>query len=147
MDKLIAPINEYVHIVSWWTLLSCVYLYWYTNGGLYIYANEDLNLFLASPLIIPCSIRVNKPGTSGPKHRWMSARSRRCFFTMASAIKRKTNTDGDNAAKKHAGPWSLGLKASMEDPNTRVDSDDMCVTIKDKYPKVGTSLAVTYLDC
>ena len=33
------------------------------------------------------------------------------------------------------GHWSQGLLASMEDPELLVKSDDMCVVIKDAYPK------------
>ena len=34
------------------------------------------------------------------------------------------------------GHWSLGLYASMEDPELRVLDDEKAVIIKDKYPKV-----------
>jgi len=39
-------------------------------------------------------------------------------------------------SKKHKGPWSQGLLASVTDPNLMVEEDDVTVVIKDKYPKV-----------
>ncbi|XP_014680665.1 PREDICTED: aprataxin-like isoform X2 [Priapulus caudatus] len=56
------------------------------------------------------------------------------------AAKRKLHEPG-NSSKNNVGPlakkghWSLGLKASMDDPELRVDRDEMVVIIKDKYPK------------
>ncbi|XP_055957576.1 aprataxin isoform X2 [Patella vulgata] len=41
----------------------------------------------------------------------------------------------NSAKKKGPGHWSTGLLTSMEDPEMKVDEDDKCVTIKDKYPK------------
>ena len=57
---------------------------------------------------------------------------------MASnELKRKSNTNSSGSAPKKAfGHWSMGLKASMEDPELRVDADDQIIIIKDKYPKV-----------
>ena len=57
---------------------------------------------------------------------------------MASnELKRKSNANGSGSAPKKAfGHWSMGLKASMEDPELRVDADDEIIIIKDKYPKV-----------
>lgn len=55
-----------------------------------------------------------------------------------NALKRKLCDSGGNATKKPFGHWSMGLKSSMDDPELRVDSDDKCVIIKDKYPKVVT---------
>ena len=57
---------------------------------------------------------------------------------MASKVKRKGDggSAGASAAKRPMPNWSAGLKTSMEDPELRVDADDMCVIIKDKYPKV-----------
>lgn len=52
-----------------------------------------------------------------------------------NALKRKLCDSGGNATKKPFGHWSMGLKSSMDDPELRVDSDDKCVIIKDKYPK------------
>ena len=43
-----------------------------------------------------------------------------------------------SAAKKPragAGHWSMGLLAAMEDPKQVVESDELCVTIKDAFPK------------
>ncbi|GIY98065.1 aprataxin [Caerostris extrusa] len=49
---------------------------------------------------------------------------------------KRTNEDFLKDSKKQkTGHWSQGLKASMEDPNLIVDSDDLVVIIKDKYPK------------
>lgn len=39
------------------------------------------------------------------------------------------------ANKKTPSYWSMGLLASMDDPELRVDADDKVVIIKDKYPK------------
>lgn len=62
----------------------------------------------------------------------------------SSALKRKSEENGKASKssgpptkKPPAGHWSLGLKASMEDPELRLHADDMCVIIKDKYPKVN----------
>ena len=58
---------------------------------------------------------------------------------MASAnLKRKSSENGGSqaSAKKPFGHWSMGLKASMEDPEMKVFDDDKVVIIKDKYPKV-----------
>ena len=57
---------------------------------------------------------------------------------MASnVVKRKSTENGGGAAPKRFVPnWSMGLKASMEDPELKVDEDEQTVTIKDKYPKV-----------
>ncbi|GFT24720.1 aprataxin [Trichonephila clavipes] len=51
------------------------------------------------------------------------------------ALKRENENSSNNAKKPKIGHWSQGLKASMEDPNLIVDSDDLIVIIKDKYPK------------
>ncbi|GFY75776.1 aprataxin [Trichonephila inaurata madagascariensis] len=51
------------------------------------------------------------------------------------ALKRENENSSNNAKKSKIGHWSQGLKASMEDPNLIVDSDDLIVIIKDKYPK------------
>ena len=70
-----------------------------------------------------------------------------CFLTMASASKRKSDGEGGGgakSAKRAPGHWSLGLKASMEDPELRVVADDKIVIIKDKYPKVSP-LNIVYL--
>ncbi|GBM56686.1 Aprataxin [Araneus ventricosus] len=49
---------------------------------------------------------------------------------------KRGNENGQKDAKKpKVGHWSQGLKASMEDPELIVDSDDLVVIIKDKYPK------------
>ena len=50
--------------------------------------------------------------------------------------KRKNSSENGPNAKKAAGPWNMGLKASMEDPELQVLKDDKLVIIKDKYPKV-----------
>ncbi len=56
---------------------------------------------------------------------------------MASnELKRKAISSGGGSAPKKFGHWSLGLKASMEDPELKVEADDTVVVIKDKYPKV-----------
>ncbi|XP_042903823.1 aprataxin isoform X2 [Parasteatoda tepidariorum] len=49
----------------------------------------------------------------------------------------KRGTENNSVALKKAkiGHWSQGLKASMEDPELLVESDDLVVIIKDKYPK------------
>lgn len=61
-------------------------------------------------------------------------------LNMASTQgKRKSSENAVNSgpvAKKAFGHWSQGLKASMEDPELKVDEDDKVVIIKDKYPKV-----------
>ncbi|KAG8184402.1 hypothetical protein JTE90_004574 [Oedothorax gibbosus] len=50
--------------------------------------------------------------------------------------KRPSNGTQENAPKKaKTGHWSLGLKASMEDPELIVEFDEKIVIIKDKYPK------------
>ncbi|GFU55627.1 aprataxin [Nephila pilipes] len=49
--------------------------------------------------------------------------------------KRKNEDSSNNEKKPKFGHWSQGLKASMGDPNLIVDSDDLVVIIKDKYPK------------
>jgi len=56
---------------------------------------------------------------------------------MASnGIKRKALENGAGPAiKKKVGHWSLGLKASMDDPELQVEKDEKIVIIKDKYPK------------
>jgi hypothetical protein len=64
---------------------------------------------------------------------------------MAGSVKRKA-TEGlggtGGASKKMAGHWSLGLSMSMNDPDLKVEEDELTVTIKDKYPKVyGLSTA------
>ncbi|KAK7486467.1 hypothetical protein BaRGS_00022268 [Batillaria attramentaria] len=41
----------------------------------------------------------------------------------------------ETANKKATGHWSMGLLASMDDPELRVEADDKLVIIKDKYPK------------
>ena len=56
---------------------------------------------------------------------------------MASAGDKRKGSDSKSVpAKKAAGPWNMGLKASMEDPELQVFKDDKIVIIKDKYPKV-----------
>lgn len=69
-------------------------------------------------------------------------RSLRKIVMSSSALKRKSEENGKASKssgpptkKPPAGHWSLGLKASMEDPELRLHADDMCVIIKDKYPK------------
>jgi hypothetical protein len=54
---------------------------------------------------------------------------------MAVSVKRKAS-DTASACKKMAGHWSMGLSASMDDPNLKVQEDKLTVIIKDKYPKV-----------
>ncbi|KFM80744.1 hypothetical protein X975_11180, partial [Stegodyphus mimosarum] len=39
--------------------------------------------------------------------------------------------------KFKTGHWSLGLKASMQDPALFVESDELITIIKDKYPKAS----------
>ncbi|XP_076453619.1 aprataxin-like [Babylonia areolata] len=39
------------------------------------------------------------------------------------------------SGKSPRGHWSMGLLASMDDPELRVTADDKVVIIKDKYPK------------
>ncbi|KAF8767872.1 aprataxin-like [Argiope bruennichi] len=51
------------------------------------------------------------------------------------ASKRASEKGQSDSKKPKTGHWSQGLKASMEDPNLIVDSDDLVVIIKDKYPK------------
>ena len=47
-----------------------------------------------------------------------------------------TRATARSAAKKpRAGHWSMGLLAAMEDPEQVVESDELCVTIKDAFPK------------
>lgn len=46
-----------------------------------------------------------------------------------------TVKNATSAAKKPAGHWSLGLLATMNDPESVVEEDDQIVVIKDKYPK------------
>ena len=51
---------------------------------------------------------------------------------------KSTKDDGKRkgeSAGKSSGHWSGGLLASMNDPNLKVEEDDLTVTIKDKYPK------------
>ena len=55
---------------------------------------------------------------------------------MAANLKRKPAQDGGPSAKKTTGPWNMGLKESMKDPELKVDEDEKIVIIKDKYPKV-----------
>jgi len=61
---------------------------------------------------------------------------------MAEGSSGKRKLDKENGkneqgkTKKIAGHWSMGLHASMNDPELVVDSDDKLVIIKDKYPKV-----------
>jgi len=67
--------------------------------------------------------------------------------TKRTSLKRKGSSEGNMAgpAKQRSGaaggavarpgPWSLGLKQSMSDPQLVVDDDDRVVVIKDKYPK------------
>ena len=58
--------------------------------------------------------------------------------SATGALKRKVSSEANGAAKvkKPFGHWSMGLKASMDDPDLQVESDDKVVIIKDKYPKV-----------
>ncbi|ESO98755.1 hypothetical protein LOTGIDRAFT_186969 [Lottia gigantea] len=54
---------------------------------------------------------------------------------MTSSVKRKlASSNGDNS-KKGPGHWSQALLTSMEDPELKIDEDEKCVSIKDKYPK------------
>ena len=54
--------------------------------------------------------------------------------TMNRGIKRKLTEDvKEGSLGRH---WSMGLQSSMTDPELRVSSDRLTVTIKDKYPKV-----------
>ena len=62
-------------------------------------------------------------------------------FTNAAKRKSTDSNVSAGAAKKFAGHWSMGLKASMEDPELRVDADDKIVIIKDKYPKVQRKMS------
>ena len=41
---------------------------------------------------------------------------------------------------KGTGHWSMGLLASMDDPELKVTEDGKVVIIKDKYPKVFLTL-------
>jgi len=57
------------------------------------------------------------------------------------SLKRKSSSDEMSSvpAKKSSsapGHWALGLTASMNDPELKVEEDDKVVIIKDKYPKV-----------
>ena len=65
---------------------------------------------------------------------------------MASnELKRKSADNGAGSAPKKAfGHWSMGLKASMEDPELKVDDDDQIVIIKDKYPKVAYLFCINF---
>ena len=54
----------------------------------------------------------------------------------SGAKKRTSSENGATGAKKSTGPWFLGLKAAMDDPEAKVDEDETIVIIKDKYPKV-----------
>ncbi len=61
----------------------------------------------------------------------------RFLIKMANSMKRKSvPAEGATASKKPFMHWSQGLKASMEDPELKVDADEQVVIIKDKYPKV-----------
>lgn len=57
------------------------------------------------------------------------------------ATKRNVDKDPshtDSSSKKprlRVGHWSMGLVASMENPDLVVESDELCVVIKDAYPK------------
>jgi aprataxin len=51
-------------------------------------------------------------------------------------LKRKLSDRVSLANKKVPGNWSMGLYASADDPQLRVESDEKIVIIKDKYPKV-----------
>lgn len=51
------------------------------------------------------------------------------------ASKRGGNPIEGPAPKKKPVHWSMALSASMEDPEMVVHEDDLCVIIKDKYPK------------
>ena len=57
-----------------------------------------------------------------------------------STLKRKSEEDPTpepgNAKKKRPRHWTQGLRESMSDPELVIESDDKCVVIKDKYPKV-----------
>lgn len=52
-----------------------------------------------------------------------------------SSIKKRSCSPEVTEKKQKTGHWSSGLKASMHDPNLVVESDDLIVIIKDKYPK------------
>lgn len=49
---------------------------------------------------------------------------------LPSTVKNVAST-----AKKQAGHWSLGLLATMNDPESVLEEDDQIIVIKDKYPK------------
>ncbi|XP_053713394.1 aprataxin [Synchiropus splendidus] len=46
-----------------------------------------------------------------------------------------TSPRGPSKTSDNVGHWSLGLKASMQDPKMQVYKDDKVVVINDKYPK------------
>ena len=57
---------------------------------------------------------------------------------VSKDLKRKSSEKCDGVVpRKFAGHWSQGLKASMEDPELKVEEDEEIVIIKDKYPKVS----------
>ena len=69
--------------------------------------------------------------------------ARTALRRMASnSLKRKSSDSTNGTAKKPFGHWAMGLKASMEDPELRVEADDQVVIIKDKYPKVCAFLRI-----
>lgn len=52
------------------------------------------------------------------------------------SLKHKASTNEISQKKFKSGHWSNGLKDSMEDPDLVIESDELVVIIKDKYPKV-----------
>lgn len=59
-------------------------------------------------------------------------------YKMSKPSKRiheETETTSNKKAKSGNKHWALGLLDSMNDPELQVTSDDLCVVIKDKYPK------------
>jgi len=52
-----------------------------------------------------------------------------------SSIKKKASSPDITVKKIKPGHWNNGLKASMHDPDLVVESDELVVIIKDKYPK------------
>ncbi|GLV45603.1 uncharacterized protein CBL_02623 [Carabus blaptoides fortunei] len=59
---------------------------------------------------------------------------------MSKPSKRKhddTETSSNKKPKSGNKHWALGLLDSINDPELQVTSDDLCVVIKDKYPKAA----------